>query len=464
MKKIALVLLPILLIALVSYWGFQKFYNEIGEILGASRFNWYESQNYEEIEGANEFAAQRLAKRFHVFVNGIFIDIGYEWDGIIHVPIRTISSSLNWQVNWIAEMGVIQLVKGPEESYVDIVNFFGKAYVDMQRLENLLRIDQILVHGGNIEISYGNTDLKDINIHGLTKLNFYINGMKMTDRALIYNNKEYIPTQTIAQSYARRFCYDAILGEAYIDDSKVKSVFVDGQAYSTLEEIQRIIDTSGDQLEFKITTINQESPSPVLYKGEPQQKVIALTFDDYLGDQVDELLNVLDKHQVKGTFFIIGNSIEGSSRVLEDLIQRGHEPANHTWDHYNCHTLTDDELRAQLIATQLMINKHGRGESRFFRPPGGYYDSRITAIAQDIGLTTVLWSLNSTDADFNNGPEEIIKTVTRWVQPGSVIVMHTNRKSTIESLPEIISSLKARGYTFATLSELLKTQEKGVVK
>lgn len=461
MKKAAAMLI-IIIIILSGYWGFKTFYRETGEILGSSRFNWYESQNYEEIDGANKFARQRLDKKYHVFVNGIFVDIGYEWDGIIHVPIRTISSSLNWQVNWIPEIGVIQLVKGQEESFVDIVNFFGKAYVDLQRLENLLRIDKVIVHGGNIEISYGTKGLEVLNIYGLKKTNFFINGMKMTDKAVVYGNKQYVPAQAFAQSYARRFRYDAVLGLAYIDDIRVESIFVDGQAYSTIEEVCQIIDTGDDLLEFKNSTDLQE-PRVVLYKGPPR-RVIALTFDDYLGDKVYKLLDVLEKHEVRGTFFLIGNSIEGYSQVLKDLIARGHEAANHTWDHFNCHTLTDDEIRAQLIATQLMIKKHGQGESRFFRPPGGYYDARITSIAEDIGLTTVLWSLNSTDADPNNGPKDIRRTVTRWAQQGSIVVMHTNRENTIESLPEIIVSLKERGYTFVTLSELQKLQEKGVVK
>lgn len=464
MQRRKLVLITIVLLLFTGYWGLSRFLNETGEILSGSRFNWYESQNFEEIEGANEFALQRLAKKYHVFVNGIFVDIGYEWDGIIHVPIRTVSSSLNWQVNWIPEMEVIQLVKGQEESYVDIVNFFGKAYVDLKRLENLLSIDKVIVHGGNIEIGFGNQKsvIEAVNIHDLEKMSFYINGMKMTDKAVLYAGEEYVPVQIFAQSYARKFCYDAVLGCVLLDDTRIESIFVDGQAYSTIEELQKIIDTGEDQLEYRSRSALEEE-WPVINKG-PQEKVVALTFDDYLSEQVYELLDVLEDNEVRGTFFLIGNSIQGNEHVLHDLVQRGHEPANHTWDHFNCHTLTDDEIRAQLMATQLMIKKWGHGESGFFRPPGGYYDARIVSIAQDIGLRTVLWTLNSTDADTNNGPEDIIRTVTRWVQPGSVIVMHTNRQSTKDALPKIIAVLKERGYRCVTLSEMLKIQEREGVK
>lgn len=459
MKRGAALFILIIFILTLGAMGLIRVYDTPGEILGGSPFNWYECQNYEEIEEANDLTQQRLAKKYYVFVNGILVDLGYEWDNVIHVPIRTVGSSLNWEVNWIAEMGVIQLVKGQEESYVDIVNFFGRAYVDLKRLENLLHLDKVQILGANIEISDYHSQLEVVNIPDVEKICFYINGMKMTEKAVNYNNKKYIPVKTFAQSYARGFRYNALLGEAYIDDRRVEGIFVDGQAYATPEEIQKIIDTGDDRLEFKEQLVVQEAV-PVIYKGPPK-KVIALTFDDYLGDQVVELLDVLEKNQVKGTFFLIGNGIEGYSYILKDLAQRGHEVANHTWDHYNGHTLSDDELRAQLIANQLMIDKYGGGQSRFYRPPGGFYNQRIISIAQDIGLKTVLWSLNSTDANPSNGPRGIKKTVTRWVQPGSIIVMHTNRKHTIMALPDIIQSLKRRGYSFVTLSEMFKTTGKG---
>jgi len=434
--------------------------NITGKILNSHYLNWYESRAREEIENGNRFAKERLEKRYHVFVNDIMVDIGYDWDGAVYVPIRTISESLNWLVNWIPELGMIQLVKGEEEAYVDIVNFFGKAYVDLHRLENLLRIREIRVHGGNIEIYDDNNDgIEIISFNKQKRYDFYINGMKMTDRAVEYEGKQYVPVQILAMSFGRIFRYDAVKGCAYIDNRRVESIYVDGEAYSTLDNLKKVVDTGGCLFEYKKFQADNSELTPVIFEG-PNKKVAALTFDDYLGDRVYPLLDVLAKNNVKATFFIIGNSIEKYGDIVKAIVQQGHEIANHTWDHFNLHTLRDDEIRAQLISTQLALQQHGGIIAACFRPPGGYYDTKIVRITRDVGLYTVLWSLNSTDADLQNGPGVIKNAIVRSIHPGAIIVMHMNRESTIEALTAVIESLRKKGYDFVTVSEMISGGER----
>lgn len=454
MKKIII----ILLIAAIACAGFitaRRLFNEAGEILSGTRFNWYESKTRSEIENGNKFAQERLSKKYHVFMNGIFVDIGYDWDGVVYVPIRSISYSLNWTVNWLPDLGVIQLIKSNQEAYVDIVNFFGKGYVPLDRMEDLLGLEEVLLHGGNIEIQVGGNTHRSLDLRKLDRFSFYINGMKMTDNAVGYQGEKYVPGDIFALSFGRVFRYDAIEGHFYIDDNKIDTVLVDGQAYSTLEQLNEVVDTEGTDFEFREFAPDTTHLLPVIDKG-PEKKVVALTFDDYLGDKIYPLLDVLDGYGVKGTFFVIGNSIESNADVLEELIKRGHQAANHTWDHYNNHTLTDDEIRAQLISTRLFIKKYGSQDAPFFRPPGGYYNDNMVRIAQDVGLQTVLWSLNSTDADTNNNARRVKNMVTQWVHPGAIITMHTGRDTTIEALPGIIENLRDRGYRFVTISEMVK--------
>lgn len=450
----------ILLIAIIACAGFitaRRLFNEAGEVLSGTRFNWYESKTQSEIEKGNKFAHERLSKKYHVFVNGIFVDIGYDWDGIIYVPIRSISDSLNWIVNWVPDLGMIQLVKGNQEAFVDIVNFFGKGYVPLDRLENLLTIDNVQIHGGNIEMHKGGGIHQSIDSRKLPKFSFYINGMKMTDNAVQYQGEKLIPSRIFALSFGRVFRYDAIEGHSYIDGSSIHAVFVDGSAYSTLEHLKEFVDTEGTDFEFREFMSDTGPLLPVIEKG-PEEKVVALTFDDYLGDKVYPLLDVLDECNVKATFFVIGNSIEQNAGVLKELVNRGHQAANHTWDHYNNHTLTDDEIRAQLISTRLFTEKYSGQSAPFFRPPGGYYNDNMVRIAQNAGMQTVLWSLNSTDADPQNDAKHIKRVVTQWVHPGAIVTMHTGRDATMEALPGIIENLRDRGYRFVTISEMVKMQ------
>lgn len=448
----------ILLIAITACAGFitaRRLFNEAGEVLSGTRFNWYESKTQSEIEKGNKFAQERLSKKYHIFVNGIFVDIGYDWDGIIYVPIRSISDSLNWIVNWVPDLGMIQLVKDDQEAFVDIVNFFGKGYVPLDRLENLLSLDKVKIHGGNIEIDKGGNTHQSMDSRKLPRFSFYIDGMKMTDNAVQYQGEKLIPSRIFALSFGRVFRYDAMEGHSYIDGSRINTVLVDGSAYSTLEHLKEFVDTGGTDFEFREFTPDTGPLLPVIEKG-PEEKVVALTFDDYLGDKVYPLLDVLDQCNVKATFFIIGNSIEHNADVLKELVNRGHQAANHTWDHYNNHTLTDDEIRAQLISTRLFTEKYGGQSAPFFRPPGGYYNDNMVRIAQNTGMQTVLWSLNSTDADPQNNAKHIKRVVTQWVHPGAIVTMHTGRDATIEALPGIIENLRDRGYRFVTISEMVE--------
>lgn len=456
MKRVIVFVLAVALIA-GGVIGGLSLKDQPGKIT-ISGFNWYENRSQNEIESANQFAQERLENKYHVFVNGIMVDIGYEWDGAFYVPIRTVCESLNWTVNWIPELEVIQLLKDDDEAFVEIENLFGKAYVELNRLENLLRLQEVQVHGANIEISSNDSQIESISFNGLKKTAFYINEMKMTDRAVIYQGENLLPARIFAMCMGGIFRYDAEKGVARIAYQQIDCLFIDGQAYASLEELLKAIDLEDRKFTFEfLAASNEKDLFPVISKG-PNDKVIALTFDDYLGDKVYELLDVLDDCEVKATFFIIGNSIHNYSDILSEIVRRGHLPANHTWDHLNCHTLTDDEVRAQLISTQLEIQKYG-GDSVFFRPPGGYYDHNMQKIAQDIGLQTVLWSVNSTDANLSNSAGDIEKVVTRWASPGAIIVMHLNRESTIQAIPGIIKDLRSKGYRFVTISELKELTE-----
>ena len=239
----------------------------------------------------------------------------------------------------------------------------------------------------------------------------------------------------------------------------MEAIFVDGEAYSTLESLKSVVDTGDCLFEYRKFAAGSSVLPPVVFEG-PGKKPVALTFDDYLGDEVLSLLDVLQENHVKATFFIIGNSIERNGEIVKEIVRQGHELANHTWDHFNLHTLRDDEIRAQLISTQLALQRYSGIRASCFRPPGGYYDGKIIRIAQDIGLRTVLWSLNSTDADLKNGPAVIKNTIVRLVHPGAIIVMHMNRESTIQALRGAIGALKSKGYEFVTVSELISDRER----
>lgn len=444
-----LVVTSVIIIGLFLLYRFcigddKVFYNVLND--------WYENHNYSTIEEANAFAEERLSKKYKIYVNDVLVDIGYDWDDELFVPVRSISESLNWAVNWIPEKGLIEIIKGDQQAYVDIVNLFGKAYIPVERLEILLSLHHVNIQDHTIKIWTSTTKKKHATIEN--KLNFYINDMKMTEKAVYYKNSYYVPVKVFALSFASLYRYDAENHKVYVNHQEIQTILVEGVPYAKVEELKRYIDTSDYILSYKEKESNSTKEYNEVFKG-PNKKEIALTFDDFLGEEVYPLLDVLEKYHVKATFFIIGNCVEENKDVLKEISERGHLIENHTWCHLNTHSITLDEVRAELISTQIMIERYSGKRPKYYRPPGGYYNQHMLHIAKDIGLTTVLWSLNSGDATFDSKAQNISKHVLQWTNSGTIIVMHTKRQATIEALPKIIEPLLERGYTFVTIDEMI---------
>lgn len=415
--------------------------------------NTHEKENFNAIYEANRSTEQRLEKSLNIYLNDVFVDVGYDWDGTIFVPIRSITESLNWVVRWIPERQMIQLAKGNEEYYVGVVNLFGKAYIDIDTLEYSINLDTTSASEGRIDISTSNAKPWKHLDQKPKSLNFYINDMLMTKYAYEYEDEIYVPTKILATSLGRIFRYNAEEGYVSIDWIKTDAILIGGIPYTKLTSLENVVDLSPYHIRYDDVVQAEKNTKPV-YKGTDMKK-IALTFDDYIDEEVLPLLDVLDAHHVKGTFFIIGNTIDRNKDILKEMYSRGHIIANHTWDHLNNHSITEDEFRAQLISTQLVIQKNSGVLPTYYRPPGGFYNAKMLDIAKEVGLQTIMWSLNSNDAVFDSKPAHIKETVLKNLANGSIIVMHTKRNSTIEALPEIIKAAKEKGYEFVTIDELI---------
>lgn len=415
--------------------------------------NLHEKQNFESINNANLDTENRLKESYNIYVNDAFVDVGYNWDGSIFLPIRSVAESLNWTVHWIPEKQVIQLKKNIDEAFVNVVNLFGKAYIDMESIEYTIKIQNIEILEDCIYIStLDSVDWK--HIENVSKpLNFYINDMLMTKNAYLVDDELYIPTKAIASSLGKVYRYNAEEASVSIDWINIDSVLINNIPYSSFTYLKEVLGL--DQYEFRYDNQSKGSKDMVpVYKGA-RGKMISLTFDDYIDDEVLPLLDVLDEYNVKATFFTIGNTLNQNKEVLKEVQKRGHIIGNHTWDHLNNHSITEDEFRAQLIATQLTVQEITGLLPTYYRPPGGFYNEKMLNIANEIGLKTIMWSINSNDALFDSKPDIIKDTVLNNISDGSIIVMHTKRTSTIEALPEIIKEAKEKGYEFVSIDELI---------
>lgn len=203
----------------------------------------------------------------------------------------------------------------------------------------------------------------------------------------------------------------------------------------------------------------------IIFHGPRNLKLIALTFDacsTVKPSHYDErITKILIDTKTPATLFLGGKWMEDEAEPTKYLSRFPQfELANHTFLHPHLDKLSDELIRRELRRTQEVMDSLTGKQATLFRPPYGEYDERIIRIAAEMGLTTIQFDLASGDPDPHFTKEKLIDYVTSMARNGSIIVMHINRGGwhTAEALPEIISSLRNRGFTLVTVSEMLNQE------
>jgi len=193
-----------------------------------------------------------------------------------------------------------------------------------------------------------------------------------------------------------------------------------------------------------------------LSKGDPNEKTIALTFDDGPhGQKTDQLLDVLKEYHVPATFFVVGKMASKFPANIRREAQEGHLVENHTYDHLCLDALTAQQVKAEYERCSKTIFRLTGHQPRYCRPPGGDFDPAVLQAATDLGLTTTLWT--DDPGDFNFLPAEKIRDrVISIARPGGIILLHDGIPGTIAALPEIIEDLRSKGFRFVSIDELDK--------
>ena len=188
--------------------------------------------------------------------------------------------------------------------------------------------------------------------------------------------------------------------------------------------------------------------------GDPFVKEVVLTFDDGPREHgMQELISIFQSHDVKATFFLVGKFAERYGRITNALYNAGHELENHSYTHPRLYRLWVEKIQREAERCDEVFESLGIRKTRFLRPPGGHFNMKIFNAMRRMNLKLGLWSLNTADYT-GRSPEEIVRLVLRSARPGDVILMHSGTPNTVEALPEVIKSLKAKGFNFVRLEEL----------
>jgi len=199
-----------------------------------------------------------------------------------------------------------------------------------------------------------------------------------------------------------------------------------------------------------------------LWRKKPEKgKIIYLTFDDGpIPGITPWVLDVLDKYNVKATFFCVGDNVKKYPELYNRLLEGGHQVGNHTFNHLQgLRSKTDDYIKNVDLAAEII-------ESKLFRPPHGHIRlNQFFRLRKKYQI--VLWDVVTRDYSKRMTPEKVLNNVKRYTRNGSVIVFHDSVKAEAnmkDALPKAIEWLKQQGYSFGLLQPSnLYTQEQRTV-
>ena len=193
--------------------------------------------------------------------------------------------------------------------------------------------------------------------------------------------------------------------------------------------------------------------------GNKEYKKVYLTFDSgYEAGYTTKILEVLKQNDVKAAFFITAHYVNSRPELVQKMIDEGHIVGNHTVNHKSMPSLTNDEIKKEVMDLHTAIyNKFGY-EMKYIRPPKGELSEASIAYCNSLGYTTVMWSFAYDDWDENKQGREDYgkKKILDNIHNGAVILLHGTSKDNANILDYCIKQIKNMGYTFASLDEFEK--------
>ncbi len=192
-----------------------------------------------------------------------------------------------------------------------------------------------------------------------------------------------------------------------------------------------------------------------IYCTDRGDNIVSLTFDAAWGDEDTPLLiEILERYNVKATFFVVGEWVDRCPESVKALAEAGHEVMNHSDTHPHLPALSHDEIRRELNACNDKIETITGVRPSLLRVPYGDYSDTVLTAAESLGMYTIQWDVDSLDWK-DLSAAEITDRVLSKVQSGSIVLFHNAALHTPEALPEIIETLKARGFSFCKVSDMI---------
>ena len=192
-----------------------------------------------------------------------------------------------------------------------------------------------------------------------------------------------------------------------------------------------------------------------VYSVQTTEKKIALSFDCAWGaEDFDSMMETLDKHNVKATFFMTGGFVSDNPECVKTLVEKGHELGNHSEHHYDMATITAGEMKTEIMDVHKKVKELTGKDMKVFRPPYGSYNNELIDTVYGCDYYPIQWDVDSLDWK-NYGVQNIIDTVCnhKSLDCGSIILCHLGAKYTSQALDEMLTKLQDMGYEIVPVSK-----------
>lgn len=213
-----------------------------------------------------------------------------------------------------------------------------------------------------------------------------------------------------------------------------------------------------DSLQVFSPSVEKTKGPQAIYKVDTKDKKIALTFDISWGEtRTQPILDILKEKKVdKVTFFLSSPWSQKHPEMVKKIVESGYEIGSHGHRHDNYSRYSEEQMRTQIGKADTILTELTGKKPNLIRMPNGDFDKRVLRVANDMGYMVIQWDTDSLDW-MNPGTDRIIQNVVSKTHPGDIILMHASDscKQTHLALPVVIDKLRAQGYEFVTVSELI---------
>lgn len=187
-------------------------------------------------------------------------------------------------------------------------------------------------------------------------------------------------------------------------------------------------------------------------------KVIALTFDAAWGaDKTQGILDIMSQYDAKGTFFLVGFWIDKYQEETKAIAEAGFDIGNHSKNHLNMPKLSSDEIRNEIEYVNDKVLELTGIKPTYFRAPYGDYDNKLMTALEELDMVGVQWSIDTLDWK-GLSAKSIYDRVVPKAKSGDIVLFHNNSDHVLDALPVVLTGLRAKGFRFVTLSELVATK------